>query len=547
MRAILHRCGAWAAHVSSWYVTDTEPCEFQIAEGEEFSLLVSVRLAPRRRRRRRRVCLSTATLATIMHQTSTSFAAPAALPCDKRHHLHILKNDAPRCTAKPPPPRKRPRPSDSRPTLARRSFLRLLLATPLASSLVTPASAHEELLDLEPKDPELHAASRFGWIEGSGRFTEATTKDYEEAWQVGHGSSDVARMARVYLARAGVTGFVAAYCAAAMSISERQARRTVLPSVYDPVVIARYWQTRPDKVVYRMGLFACEIVKYGLTMATDLMQEHVPDKLAVKSGMRTDEWRMARRIVREERRAILLREAIIRLGAAVIKLGQAAASRPDLFGGPVVRELQKLQDDVVAFYPTSDAFGLIYDELGATPAALFESIEMQPVAGASLGMVFKATVDGTPVAVKVQRPEVAENIALDCYIVRCLAHVATLLLKSRTDFRQAVDEYASRLFEELDYTNELRNMDKFRQLYGHLPGIYLPKAFPTYCSRKVLVTEWVDGVKLIDEQARVRAEDLELVETGIRFALTQLLDKGFLHAGEDLKFLKPVTDTRRMC
>lgn len=473
-----------------------------------------------------------------MLQTSASFASPAALPCNKRIHPHHLRTGAPRCTAKRPPPLKRPRSSDARPTLPRRSFLRLLLATPLVSSLAAPASAHEELLDLEPRDPELHSTSRFGWVDGNGNFTKATTADYDKVSHVGNGPADVARMARVYLVRAGVTGLVAACFAAAMSISERKARRTVLPSVYDPVVIARYWQTRPDKVLYRMGLFACEIANYAMTMARDLMQETVPDKLVVKSGWRSDEWLRARRSMREDRRAILLREAIIRLGPAVIKLGQAAASRPDLFGGAVIRELQKLQDDIVAFYPTSVACKLIYDELGATPAALFDSMEMQPVAGASLGMVFKAIVEGTPVAVKVQRPEVAENIALDCYIVRCLAHAATLLLGSRTDFRQAVDEYASRLFEELDYKNELRNMDKFRQLYGHLPGIYLPKAFPTYCSRKILVTEWVDGVKLIDEQARVRAEDLPLVETGIRFALMQLLDKGFLHAGEDLNFLK---------
>lgn len=315
-----------------------------------------------------------------------------------------------------------------------------------------------------------------------------------------------------------------------MAISEREALRIRLPVEYDPGVLARYFSIRPDKVLYRLMQVVCEIVSFGWVVLNDAMADKI-DRMWVRVGNKSVEWCITRAEIREERRARLLREGITRLGPAMIKLGQAAGTRPDLFGGKVVRELQRLQDDVVGDFPTLEALNVIWDELGANPAVLFEALGTERVAAASLGMVFKGRVEGCDVAVKVQRPGVQESVAMDCYIVRGMAEVANRVLGSRTDFCGAVDEYSSRLFEELDYENELRNLLEFRKLYGGMKGVYLPRAFPRYCSRKVLVTEWVDGVKLIDDEVRVRREDLGIVETGIRFALTQLLDKGFLHAG----------------
>lgn len=428
---------------------------------------------------------------------------------------------------------KRPRPS------SRRAFLKFLIAAPFIPTIAKASSVIDYELDTntdlsitsehERSFKELHEESeRFGFDENPGEpFTAATEEDYYNVSQI---HSDLIPP-KVLLARAGVLGFVVAFTATAMAISERESLRIRLPSEYEPSTIARYFLIRPDKVVRRVALFARETLVVSLVWLPHLIFSRV-DKYAVKRRTKTARWATERARIRVEKAAAASRDAITRLGPAVIKLGQAAASRPDLLGAPIIRELQKLQDDILAFFPTTDAYELIYEELGAWPLSLFDDISEQPIAGASLGMVFKARIDGKPVAVKVQRPEVAENIAMDFYIVRGMAKVATWLLRSRTDFQLAVDEYASRLFEELDYSNELQNMIKFRQLYGNLPGIYLPKAFPDYSSRKVLVTEWVDGVKLIDEDAKVKKEDIQLVEIGIQFALDQLLDKGFLHAGK---------------
>lgn len=454
--------------------------------------------------------------------------------------------------------RKRPRfvaTHDVSAPISRRAFLTFLAALPLASAF--PAHARTETildheLDLQTlPDAQMGGGftrpfqKQFGYETRRGSrgeeideeehlfseterdadssFTAATHGDYERVLRV-HEEEDILHTARKYVSR-GLLAVVLGMCGMSMmSLSERKAGRTRLPDVYDPMTIDRYFKLRPDKLLKRMALFAREILYIGSLFARDMTTERVERYMKVKDVEERVE-------ARDRRRAEALREAITRLGPAVIKLGQAAACRPDVFRTSVIRELQKLQDDILEYFPTLDAIEVIYDELGAMPHVLFDYMTPHPIAGASLGMVFRARLEkGTWVAVKVQRPEVAEQIALDCYIVRILASVANVVLRSRTDFRQAVDEYSSRLFEELDYRNELNNMLKFRKLYGSVKGIYLPRVYEGFCSKRVLVTEWVEGVKIVDDDARVRREDLGLVETGIRFALMQLLDRGFLHA-----------------
>lgn len=388
------------------------------------------------------------------------------------------------------------------------------------------------------------------WDEDKGPASESRV-------EVGDGRN-LGKVLSVYLARTSVIAFVGAFVAFGMAVSDREAGRSALPDKYDPAAVARYFRIRPDKVAARMMQFAAEFSWFGARFALDRLLERMDNLLlAMRSHSSAKKvrdllsklklehlapmlfedtintkWLKNRSAQRRGRQATDLREGITRLGPAVIKLGQAAASRPDLFDAAIVRELQKLQDDIISSFPTEEAFRLIENELGAPPHKIFDSIDPNPVAGASLGMVFKASVDGTPVAVKVQRPGVAENIALDFYIVRWIVNAFRRVSDYRTELANAVDEYASRLFEELDYTNEVQNMLRFQEIYGRTKGIYIPKPFPMYSSRKVLVAEWVDGIKLIDDECRVRVEELQVVETGIRFALTQLLDKGFLHAGK---------------
>ena len=155
---------------------------------------------------------------------------------------------------------------------------------------------------------------------------------------------------------------------------------------------------------------------------------------------------------------------------------------------------------------------------------------MTPFAGASLGMVYKGVIDGKEVAVKIQRPGVAETVALDFFLLRTLVGFGQWAFGYKGSLRSAVDEYAAEVFEELDYRNEARNMRRFKHMYRDVDGVYIPKALPAYTTKKVLVAEYIDGTRILGPDCEVRKGDVGLVKTGISFALTQMLDKGFLHA-----------------
>lgn len=166
---------------------------------------------------------------------------------------------------------------------------------------------------------------------------------------------------------------------------------------------------------------------------------------------------------------------------------------------------------------------------------MFSEISPEPVAAASLGQVYKARLRSTGeiVAVKVQRPSIGDSIALDMFLVR---KAATWLDQNTeiltTDLVPLVDEFAKRLFGELDYVAEGHNAERFQALYGGLPRVKVPRIHWEYVSRRVLVMEWIDGVKLTDERG-MAARGLavtDFVDVGIECSLRQLLEHGYFHA-----------------
>lgn len=117
-------------------------------------------------------------------------------------------------------------------------------------------------------------------------------------------------------------------------------------------------------------------------------------------------------------RAKQLNSIIAGLGPAIIKAGQALSSRPDLLPSEYLDELQKLQDDVPTF-SNDIAFRIVEEELKRPFGELFELVEPEPVAAASIGQVYKARLkNGQTVAIKIQRPNTEEIVALDLYVLR---------------------------------------------------------------------------------------------------------------------------------
>lgn len=282
---------------------------------------------------------------------------------------------------------------------------------------------------------------------------------------------------------------------------------------YDPVAIAAQYNKAPLQVLGRFLNITLPFISFVFGMWWDS--------------------RRGRTALNERRRAIQLREMLTNLGPAYIKVGQALSTRPDLVPPMFLEELTLLQDQLPPF-PNELAYQFIEEELGDRPEEIYAELTSNPVAAASLGQVYKGKLKtGETVAVKVQRPGLAQSVALDVYILRRLAQLVQKNVKRvRSDLVAIMDEFATRIFEEMDYSQEGRNAERFAKLYGHLPDVYVPRIYWEYSGRRVLTMEWITGTKLTQMEAiKAQGGDARhLIDVGVQCSLRQLLEHGFFHA-----------------
>ncbi|RUR74620.1 ABC1 kinase family protein [Chlorogloeopsis fritschii PCC 9212] len=294
---------------------------------------------------------------------------------------------------------------------------------------------------------------------------------------------------------------------------------------YDPLAIKSYYQSRPLQVLQRIIAVLTPTIRFALGIWWDSKRG-----IVVKN---------------DSRRAIQLRELLTRLGPAYIKIGQALSTRPDLVPPVYLEELTQLQDKLPPF-ANEIAYQFIEEELGAPPQEVYADLSPEPIAAASLGQVYKGKLKtGEEVAVKVQRPDLRERIAIDLYILRRLAGWAQKNFKRiRSDLVGILDELGDRIFEEMDYIHEGENAERFYQLYGHIKDIYVPKIYWEYTNRRVLTMEWINGTKLTEPE-KIRAQGIDaryLIEVGVQCSLRQLLEHGFFHADPHPGNLLATTD-----
>jgi len=231
-------------------------------------------------------------------------------------------------------------------------------------------------------------------------------------------------------------------------------------------------------------------------------------------------------------RAKQFMEIIAGLGPAFIKAGQALSSRPDLLPPEYLKELQKLQDQLPPF-PNDVAFKIIEEQLGVPLDEVFERVEPEPVAAASIGQVYKGYLrTGEAVAIKVQRPECEDIIGLDIYILRELSGTLSQmikLLRRDIDLRSIVEEFGKLIYEEIDYLQEARNAQRFLELYGNNPTVYVPRIYWRFSKSKLLVMEWIEGERLTSPLLPEKIKT-KLVRAMVQCSLQQMLEKGFFHA-----------------
>lgn len=249
-------------------------------------------------------------------------------------------------------------------------------------------------------------------------------------------------------------------------------------------------------------------------------------------------WFVGRKDETEEKhlqwQASWLMRQLLRLGPTFIKIGQSISTRADLLPLAYIKELSKLQDSVPSF-PHHDAIAIIERELGKPISSLYLEIEDEPIAAASLGQVYRARLhSGELVAVKVQRPYLAEKINFDLAVLRLIARFMLRFprLTRGVDWEGTIDEFASVIFEEMNYLQEGRNAETFRQNFQKWREVYVPTIYWSHSSVRVLTMEFIDGTKVLDLDAqRERGIDPpEVVKLIARTYLKQLLEDGFFHA-----------------
>jgi len=192
-------------------------------------------------------------------------------------------------------------------------------------------------------------------------------------------------------------------------------------------------------------------------------------------------------------------DVITDLGPCFIKLGQALSTRPDLVSQDWLTELTKLQDNLPAF-DHKIALKIIEEELGFPADKLFEEFPDSPIASASLGQVYKAKLNNSYLAVKVQRPNLYFLIRRDVVILRFLATLFSPLLPLNigVGIGEIIDEFGKALFDEIDYEKEGENALKFADLFKENPNVFIPKLEKQFSSKRIITTSWIDGVKLRD-------------------------------------------------
>ncbi len=234
------------------------------------------------------------------------------------------------------------------------------------------------------------------------------------------------------------------------------------------------------------------------------------------------------------RRAQKLVATTISLGPTFIKIGQSLSTRVDFFPPIYTAALSQLQDRVPAF-DVDEAIEIIETELGTKLNVLFDRFDLIPLAAASLGQVHKAKLrTGTDVVIKVQRPGLQQLFELDFQVIeKLLWWVDRLLPKKRSaELRAIHQEFFTLLFQEIDYTKEGQNADRFSHNFKDDKLVIAPEIHWKYTTNKVLTMSYLPGIK-IDDRATLEAcgfNPKQINQLGICCYLKQLLVDGFFQA-----------------
>ncbi len=228
-----------------------------------------------------------------------------------------------------------------------------------------------------------------------------------------------------------------------------------------------------------------------------------------------------------------VRLALEELGPTFIKFGQMVSTRREMLPPELIEELQALTDKVKPV-PFDEVRGTIEEYCGPIEDT-FAFFEEVPAASASLSQVHRAMLkDGTIVAVKVQRPGIVDTIEVD---LKILTSLAERVEKNFPEYKMynptgIVREFSVQIRKELDFINDGKNADHLRGIVTEVRGVRVPWIHWEFSGRKLLVMEYISGVRIDDVDAiRVLGFDTKkIANRGIKSYIKQILKYGFFHA-----------------
>lgn len=254
-------------------------------------------------------------------------------------------------------------------------------------------------------------------------------------------------------------------------------------------------------------------------------------RLARRHGLNIARKRMSKR---HRKRAIQMRETALKMGGVLIKLGQFFSSRVDVMPEEYIDELAKLQD-MVPPVPFEEIKEVIESEFNLPLNRIFRDIEKEPQAAASLAQVHYATLmDKTPVAVKVQRPDIQQLIDIDLATFGYLMEGVDKFTSfgKKVDIPKIIMEFTKTLGDELDFLREGYNAERFRQNFQNEKTIYIPKVYFRYTSNKVITLERINAIKISNYKALERKgiDRSAVAQEVAQSYFKQVLEDGFFHA-----------------
>jgi len=282
---------------------------------------------------------------------------------------------------------------------------------------------------------------------------------------------------------------------------------------------------RTIRNISRIRQLAEILIKYGfedIVENTALRKVFFRKSASVKEDLSvSSRWERIRLVVEE-------------LGPTYIKLGQLLSNRPDVLPEPLIKELEKLQDQIPPF-EVEKVKEIIEKESGKPLNELFSYFDEKPIGSASFGQVHRARLNsGEDVVVKIRRPGARRKVIVDLRLLKDFIRLTEnyFIKAGILNPVEIIESFEKILLEEINFANEARHLEQFRKIYEHEEDLYLPKVFKKHTTSRVIVVEFISGCKITDVTTLKSwgLDPKEIAIKGCNLYLSQVFEKGFFHA-----------------